>query len=133
METQNLWPDFIIEKIRNPKSILKEQAGFLMKKTNNLLSLEVATHANVDKIYHSFIIVAPALNNYRFHLLNVTHAAEYYYPALIDIFDRNLIEAKDETHFIESIKQVFNDPKTIRVIENLLAQSLEDDYISDLL
>ena len=80
METQNLWPEFVVEKVRSPKTILKEQAGYLMKMTKNILSADVETtqERSTGQIIHNFYVVAPAMDNYRYRVFNVSHDVIYY-------------------------------------------------------
>ncbi|QDK77821.1 hypothetical protein EXU85_04125 [Spirosoma sp. KCTC 42546] len=140
METQNLWPEFTIDKTKSPKAILKEQAGYLMKKTNNVLSAEVETvQAGNEQIIQHFYIVAPAINNYRYMLFSVRHKIIGYYPVTvvsgIEIFNEEdgdsftlgiPMEAKNEEEFIKSLSTVFNDPDNTRIISSLLSQSLAE-------
>lgn len=131
METQSLWPDFTtVEITKSPKTILQEQVGYLMSQTKNVLSGEVKTYHKADvagsQLYYSFVILAPALNNYRFHLLNLTHFPTSYYPAVIDSFDANTITVNSEDELIAGIKHVFNKQETVRVISLLLSQSLAE-------
>lgn len=139
--TQNLWPDFVIEKTRSPKSILKEQAGYLMAKTNNVLLAEVRTKISEDSegisICHDFVLIAPALGGYRYTLFEVFQGI-IFYPLLI-VFNEdetnmlhpknedetNMLHPENEEEFIEDIRKIFNHPDTVRIISSLLSQSLE--------
>ena len=124
METQNLWPDFAIAPAKSPKSILKEQAGYLMAKTNNVLSAEVETLQYSDQIIHDFYIVAPAINNYRYNLLRVVHKV-FFYPLEISGHGDSC-EARDEKEFISELSNMFNHPETKKIISSLLSQSLAE-------
>ena len=125
METQNLWPDFAIEPTKSPKSILKEQAGYLMAKTNNVLSAEVETVQSPNgQIVHHFYLVAPALNNYRYRILSVIHEL-FFYPLDITGIDF-VLKAENQEEFINSLSEVFNSPATVQVISSLLSQSLAE-------
>ncbi|CAN5500953.1 hypothetical protein BH09BAC4_BH09BAC4_18100 [soil metagenome] len=133
METQSLWPDFAIETTKSPKAILKEQAGYLMAKTNNVLSAEVDTVQERGSIVHQFYVVAPAMNNYRYKILSVTHGV-IYYPLTIEWDDNESPwegvttgkKTQDQDEFIKALTQIFNDPSTVRVISSLLSQSLAE-------
>ena len=62
-DSKNLWPEFEAKKIRNPKSILQEQALFLGERTGNILNAEVRTDTGgQNTIRHTFEIIAPLLN-----------------------------------------------------------------------
>ncbi|GAB3963888.1 hypothetical protein GCM10028806_00560 [Spirosoma terrae] len=133
MEMQNLWPDFAIEKTKSPKAILKEQAGYLMEKTNNVLSAEIETSQSDGKIIHRFYIVAPAMDNYRYQIFTVTHGV-IYYPVAVEWESPTshwpIVEieqtAQNEEEFIRILKEVFNNGETIRIISSLLSQSLAE-------
>lgn len=140
METQNLWPEFAIDKTKSPKAILKEQAGYLMVKTNNVLSAEVETiKSQRGIILHEFYIVAPAMNNYRYKLFAVKHEVIGYYPLTVEteldfrVDDEYSIpafqkhdEAKNEEEFIRLLSTVFNNPENTQIISSLLSQSLAE-------
>lgn len=139
METQNLWPDFAIDKTKSPKTILKEQAGYLMARTNNVLSAAVETSHYKENISHEFYVVAPALNNYRYRLFSVSHEVVGYYPVTImtevelqgehedDIkIVYNPAKAKNEEEFMLLLSKVFKNPENVRIISSLLSQSLAE-------
>lgn len=130
METQNLWPDFAIETTKSPKAILKEQAGYLMEKTKNVLSADVETSHYKGSVSHEFYVVVPALNNYRYRLFSVSHEAIGYYPLTVVIDDNNPWETDakigNEKDFLSGLSNVFKAPETVRVISSLLSQSLTE-------
>jgi hypothetical protein len=129
MEAQSLWPILTVKKTRSPKSILKEQAGYLMANTGNILSAEVRTQQNRGTIQHTFYIVAPALQNYRYELLSVIQDV-LYYPLKIThrgyYFPLEDKKVETEAEFIERIREIFNDQETIDIISSLYSQSLEE-------
>ena len=125
METQNLWPDFPVEAAKSPKAILREQAGYLMAKTNNILSAEIETLQSLKQlITHNFYVVAPAINNYRYQLLSVAHSV-FFYPLTIAA-NGYVYEIENQEDFINKLSEVFNQPDTVQVISSLLAQSLAE-------
>lgn len=139
METQNLWPDFAIEPLKSPRTILKEQAGYLMAKTNNVLSAAVETNHYKERISHEFYVVAPALNNYRYRLFSVSHEIVGYYPITITseivLYGEhdddteivyNPTKAKNEEEFMSLLSNVFKNPGNVRIISSLLSQSLAE-------
>lgn len=131
METQNLWPDFTVEKTRTPRFILKEQAGYLMAKTKNVLSAEVRTRQEHGQMEQNFYVVAPALNNYRYKLLSVVHDISYY-PLTVSSqiygeFEGQMeITVGGEDEFMKAIHTIFQHPDTARIISSLYSQSLEE-------
>lgn len=125
METQNLWPDFAVEPLKSPKAILKEQASFLMEKTQNILSAEVDTsQANDGKITHSFFVVAPALDNYRYKIFHVSHSVIFYPMSLT--WNGGMYGIDSEGAYVRMLKEIFNYPDTIRIIQSLMSQSMAE-------
>lgn len=128
METQNLWPDFAVETTKSPKAILKEQAGYLMAKTSNVLSADVETQLYKGEIIHNFYVVAPAMNNYRYEIFSIKHRPVGYYPLTMNWGEElpweSIPEARNEEEFIDLLRVTFNKPETTRVISSLLSQSL---------
>jgi hypothetical protein len=137
METQNLWPaEFAVEKVRSPKTILKEQAGYLMEMTRNVLSADVHTSNYKDTRIHSFVVVAPALNNYRYTLFSVSHGGLFYPSTIkfsedVDFNDPGkeslyngydcIVDSEDE--LVTEMKKIFNTSHTVRIISSLISQS----------
>lgn len=132
METQNLWPDFVIETIKSPKAILKEQAGYLIAKTNNVLSADVETSHYKNDISHEFYVVAPALNNYRYRLFSVSHGIVNYYPLTVDWHNRmpwegeSQFKAENQQGFLDILGIIFNAPDPVKIISSLMSQSLAE-------
>lgn len=120
--SKDLWPDFDASKIINPKTIIVEQANFLGDKTKNVITAEVRTGGNNNQIVHSFDIVAPAMNNYRFNLFNVKHGIMFY-P--LTLSHKNASRAiKDEKSLIDEMARIFNLEETIKIISSLYSQSV---------
>jgi hypothetical protein len=132
-EITNLWPDFTAEKVRTPKTVLKEQAALLGEKTKNLILGEVTT----DKIPNSngkeviseeLYLVVPSLGNYRYKLVELYHEPALVYPLykgwnLVD--GLNPLEINDEADLTKYLSSVFTDKKTKTIIQSLLAQAME--------
>ena len=141
METQDLWPDFFVEKVRGPKSILQEQATFLKKKTKGILKADVLTKTSQDQIYHFFRLISPALNYYKYDLFSISHGIELY-PVMFDVGDNLALLSEldtvlspsdytsfiayDEPSFITALSTVLKAPSTLRIIQNLYSQSLDE-------
>ena len=137
----DLWPkEFEPSEIETPITILKEQASFLANKTNNMLKAEVVQTGLLEEIfgksepkkfYYVFYIVAPALDNYRYALLNITYPLDsypvYIFPS-IDISKEfppaktGQIEAISEEEFKKYLKLIFNSEETKRIIGAILSQ-----------
>jgi hypothetical protein len=84
MEAQNLWGDLGLEElIRTPVDILKEQANLLSTLTKGILFGDIKINkGTAGEIYLEMSIVAPAMDNYRFNVLDIKHGLELY-PAIV--------------------------------------------------
>jgi hypothetical protein len=130
---ESLWPKtFTTPKLRPPVAILKEQASLLGQATQNIIVATVTseTRAASNTTEHSFRIIAPALGNYRVLLFAASHKPIELYP--LKIISEILApegkyyrewEVKDEAALKASLKVMFADTKTTKIIEALLAQS----------
>lgn len=133
VQRENLWPTKIQPiKLRPPVSILKEQASLLGQVTQNIVIAEVRTARGDqrDQAEHDFLIVAPALGNYRVSLFKAMHKPIELYP--LRILSEILAaenqyfaewEVKDEGQLKSKLKEIFAAPKTTQIIQSLLAQS----------
>ncbi len=73
------------------------------------------------KITHHFDILAPALNNYKYRLLSITHALDFY--PLDVTYKGSYQRVRDEEQFVKRLHSIFNDEHSIRIIKSLIAQS----------
>ena len=69
----DLWGDIAPSAVRTPASILREQASLLGAKTKNTIEGQVETWTSGSKLYHSFNLVVPALDNYSYELFKISH------------------------------------------------------------
>ncbi len=144
---RDLWPAILpTPEIPTPLSILREQASLLESKTNGLVKAEVRSSGvklfakerfvggeqaedgdeQVERvrpqIRHSFYLVAPALENYRYLLFEVASYVEDIYPLTINgSVGKFKVESEDE--FKKTLKKIFASEKTLKVIRSLIAQS----------
>jgi hypothetical protein len=130
MSTKDLWGELPVEsEIKLPVTILKEQASILGEKTNKILEARVdpITIAG-EAVAYSFDIIAPALSNYRFKVLYITHPAIFVYPLHIE-FQENVaghwVQAgcEDEGQFIEMLGQILSSELVHKAVGALIAQS----------
>jgi hypothetical protein len=108
-----------------PVVILKEQASLLGQRTQNLVEARVLpgqSRNNSGFVYY-FELVAPALDNYRYQLFEISHGVEFY-PVRIEFEEfsgpRNAISESD---FMQELGNIFSSARTKRIISSLLAQS----------
>ena len=85
--TDDLWPDIQESTAELPVAILREQAAKLAPKTQGLVEARVDTRTVGEDIHHRFLLVAPALDHYTYHLFTVTHGVPRVYPAYLDDLD----------------------------------------------
>ena len=145
-EIVDLWPDKIkVEKLITPVTILRQQASLLGKKTKGIVQGEIEDGKggfSLNLFNYTFYIVAPALNNYRYRLFNISYEVSLY-PLEIDVeseireeIPSNFIKkrsgaiialefvyANSEKDFLEILKAIFNSAKVLRVISVFLSQS----------
>ncbi len=154
MSTQivDLWPENINTKIKKiaPVTILRQQASLLGKKTKNIVEGQIETkrvkdieESSQEKLLeHSFYLVAPALDFYKYLLFRVQHGIMDWYPLkiFVDVIDSKSLKGmmtsdakhrlrlirptiKTEEEFVEKLKEIFALEETQKAIESLIAQS----------
>lgn len=146
--TDDLWPDNISLKtsLKAPVTILKEQGTLLGRKMNNLVEgviREVSSDdfrdplsEDINYFMYRFYIAAPALGDYRYRLLTISHSIDLY-PLDITVDESVLEELPDDVvlnnmdnlvvssqeEFIEILRAIFATKKVRKVIEAIIAQS----------
>ncbi len=122
--TRDLWPDDIkVDEMVTPLSILKEQASLLGQKTQNLVEAEVQTKPLGADFSHSFFLVAPPLDNYRYKLFEIHHPIDMYPVKIVDENGGIRYEPRSQDEFIAKLREVLTSEKTKSVIRALIAQS----------
>ncbi|HUY32629.1 MAG TPA: hypothetical protein VMV69_07585 [Pirellulales bacterium] len=128
MSTADLWPEDIAgQPVRTPVQILREQAVLLGQKTKNVVEGRVEQSGRSpydDKFHHAFYIKAPILR-YQYRLFTIDHDINLYPLRLIRDNDEPPIEAANADEFQEALRAVFSSEDTRRVVQNLVAQSLD--------
>src|SRR6266404_5119876 len=77
--TESLWGDIPKgDNLKTPISILREQAAILGDATDNILVADVVPNTQRGTVTLHFYVTAPALDNYRVHLLQVRHDVALY-------------------------------------------------------
>jgi hypothetical protein len=135
----SLWPDDLPSQTQKPpRVLLLEQALHLKKQTNSKLTADVVKRTVTQPVpatfNYSFVLVAPALGNYSFSLINFDHPVELY-PVKIIVDDKmkaslpalfpkeRTIMAKNEEEFLKIVQEIFNSERTRKIISGLLSQS----------
>ncbi|MGH7171820.1 MAG: hypothetical protein ACRELG_16205 [Gemmataceae bacterium] len=139
----DLWPEDVQPlTVLTPLAILRFQAGQLRQRTNGLLEAEVQSSERVDsRMQHSFDLIAPALNRYRYRLFTVDHEQQMVYPVRVDFPEQESVEdpprggrslklpasdwATTQDEFLKEIARILQSPRVRSVIHSLLARSNE--------
>jgi hypothetical protein len=146
----DLWPtDIINTRVRAPLTILKEQAILLQQKSNGVINAQVKRiktqeQLSIEKGFflYEFVVIAPVLQRYEYRLFTISHEIELY-PITIEtdeIIARELgnlnndpIIVKSETDYIEQLRKIFCTKKTKKIINAMLAQSVEIEDSKDVI
>ena len=120
----DLWPDDIgAGSLRTPVSILKEQAALLASKTDYEVAAEVVTkHDEKTNFLHSFYLVVPALDNYKYRLLSILHGVGLYPLVITAEVLQDQIRVENEESFVDKIRQIFSSEKTKNIVRSLRGQ-----------
>ena len=135
----DLWPDDVAApSILTPLAILKFQAGQLRQRTKGLLEADIQTQEKVNgglHLQHSFDLIAPALNRYRYRLFTVEHDGEMVYPVTVyaegvgfpadEIIFEQHASAATQDQFLGFIAQILKADQVRSVIQSLIARSNE--------
>lgn len=151
MNTKNLWGDLpAVEESRLPITILKEQAALLGQATNKILLAQVKTR-NVEQIVvkpsksaivnlptlsvpgtesvlaHTLSIIAPALDNYAYGILEVHQSLVPIYPltvvSLIAGFRAKPVICESESQYLAALEGILSSHQVRNIISALLLQS----------
>jgi hypothetical protein len=117
MSTTDFWGVLPVEPLRTPLTIMREQAALLGRRTNGVLEAEVQTSVDEQEFIHSFDLVVPSLQFYRYTLFRVRHGAMIY-PVRAGVGD-----LQNETAFTNWLKTILTSGKTQKIIANLLSQA----------
>lgn len=141
---EDLWPKNVEKtELKAPIAILKEQASFLGKKTQNIVEAEVERIPHdywmeESGFAYSFYIVGQALS-YKYNLFKINHGVAMY-PLQIRLDDDILgeikndikvstaystIQVESEKDFLDALKIIFNSTKARQIVQAILAQSGE--------
>ena len=121
----NLWPDDIGDtSLTAPLSILLGQAQNLAHRTSGLVvaSVETATE-RASNFVHSFVVVAPALNNYAARIFRVKHGLHFYPLEVITEIDGPNFRAATQDDFLRALAEVFGSAPLKKMVHSLIAQS----------
>ncbi len=131
MTVKDLWGELPTQDlVRNPYTILREQAALLGEKTENLLEGRVRRTGYSSGFMLFLDIVAPTLDNYSYTVLIVTHGIELY-PVRMKAegytTEAELKEYKGEKQFVEALSEILISNQIRKVIAGLLSYVKETE------
>jgi hypothetical protein len=140
--TDDLWgelPNAI--EIETPAEILQAQAALLTKKTKQRLTArvntvddsrlgpfasfarDIPTNALDDSAFrYRFVIVAPALNNYIYSVLEIGHSIKLYPVLVFDFTEKRIHQCPDADVYRKTIGSILQSADTHQAIASLLKQ-----------
>jgi hypothetical protein len=120
----DLWPKAKFETdIVTPVSILRRQAALLGEKIQQLVTAEVTSSTGGSLMTHSFRLVVPALDNYKYELFNVTHRVDQLFPLTGYTHDRSPRKMEDQSDLVGWLRDALSADSTLKKIDSLLAQA----------
>ena len=120
----DLWPKAKFETdLVTPVSILRRQAALLGEKTQQLVTADVSTSTIGGLVEHSFRLVVPALDNYKYELFRVTHKVDQLYPLIGFFEDKGIPGLRDQSAFVQWLKEILSSESTLKKIDSLMAQA----------
>ncbi len=124
MADQDMWGDFRLEAVRTPVQVLKEQAAALGPKTKYLVVARVSTSTRHGDFYHELVLVVPALDDYQYDLLQLTHRIDLYPLELEHYSDKSLNQTvNSELELNIALQRALSSEKTKRIIASLIGQA----------
>ena len=120
----DLWPDqFGTLSSPPPILTLMEQASLISNKTGGRIVASVVSNNHSDGFALRFLLVAPFLDDYAYHLFSVSHTVDLY-PLQVEahVMDQRF-QCKTLEEFQAVLRTIFSSPQTIKVIQAILAQT----------
>ena len=132
MATLSLWGELPeVEDIRTPKMVLAVQASALQEITKGALTCELEVLSTGSGLVIAMRIVAPSLGNYSVTLVKLSHGV-IVYPCNIHspFLGTDWQKCDDEVQLEAILKTFLQDPKTHKLITNLLQQIRAENSIA---
>jgi len=121
--SESLWGNLeTLMKKNTPKSILKEQAEHLQRSSNGMLDVKIDSQGDIKgDIVHRMNVFVPALNNYKYNLLTISHKLSIY-PLSIHHPVKG-VDVSDEQKFEIELGKIFKSKPVRNALEALLLQA----------
>jgi hypothetical protein len=120
--TESFWTIPDVQNVRTPASILAEQAAALTEQTRGVLNGRVQTTSGSGAFAYDLTVIAPALGNYTFNVLQIQHGIALYPLTLKNYLLNTPMQLPDEAQFLAKLKEILSSEPMVRVIGGLLAQ-----------
>ncbi len=127
MNSESLWGDLTdLHRDKSPKQLLEEQAQLLNEIVQGLLcaTVEIAIHGSNMSV--NLIIVAPALNNYRYSVLSIFYDPANMYPVHVKnatVESSPLVKCSSESEFVECLRVILSSSVVRKAIGSLISHS----------
>jgi hypothetical protein len=120
---KNMWGDLSsLAVIRTPKTILEEQANLLTEATDGMFVGTVEDQPRMNGFHYSLNAVVPALNNYKYEILEVFHPLEIYPISLLSERPKVSVAIKTEEDFEAMVEQVLSSADVRSLLSKLKSQ-----------
>lgn len=111
-------------KIRTPSQVLDEQAQLLHEATRGVITGDVRTQQQGDRILVQFRVLVPSLNNYRLDLFYIRQSAGQYPATLVQEWGkRTTILCSDHEELETAVVDYLGTPAVQQIVAGLLAQT----------
>ena len=126
MSTKSLWGDLTdIEIVRTPKEVLNEQANALTEATKGVLVGSVTVREVPPKFIYDLDVSVPALNNYTYTILTITHEITLYpVRVTVAVTTRARFETcENEEEFVHFLENLLSSKDVRFILSRLLSQA----------
>jgi hypothetical protein len=127
--SENLWGEIPLNnKVTLPITILKEQATQLGVLTNRIIEGQVTSiGGQPNQVNYALEMVAPALANFRYRVLHITHDPVMVYPVTItaqnDAKQWSSVQCADEDQFKKQLSEILSSGRVRDALLSLISQS----------
>lgn len=127
MSPKSLWGDLTeLPKAKSPIAYLREQANLLTAGVDSMLIGKVSTVQTFAGLQATLSVIAPALENYRYAVVRISHDPIKSYPlGLLDHTADAERTCENEEEFLQQLERVLSSEAVAKAISTLLSLSSE--------
>lgn len=124
MEAKNLWGNLKdLKKLKTPLGILREQGALLTDSTGGILEGRVSLNTSYRSARATLDIIAPALDNYSYQILELSYSPEQLYPVRVSSnFLEKSLKPQSEEGFCKALEKILSSPDVRKLVKNLISQ-----------